>query len=190
MWIFIIISIVLAVILVISKIKENNMTVSVPQTENEEAENTTKANLPYIRKNLLTKNEWYFYKDLKPIADKLNLAIIAKVRLADLVEVQKGLTKSEWQTAFNQINKKHIDFVLCNPENLYPILLIELDDSTHQQEKQKQRDEFVENLYQKTGYKLLRVNGSGELEEKINNSLLDKADEAENAKLKVLPGQE
>lgn len=178
MWIFVVLCIVLVIILIISKIKEKktNVTVTPPIIEVTEAnENATEKVetefLPYSRKNLLTKNEWYFYKELKPIADKLNLSIIAKVRLADLVEVQKGLTKSEWQAAFNRVNKKHIDFILCNPENLYPVLLIELDDNSHQQEKQKQRDEFVEKLYQKTGYTLLRVTGAAGLEEKITQSI-------------------
>lgn len=47
-------------------------------------------NPPYKKKLLLTKNEWRFYKDLKPIADKEKLTIIAKVRLADLVEVDSS----------------------------------------------------------------------------------------------------
>ena len=68
--------------------------------------------LPYVKKNLMTKNEWAFYKQLKPIADKMNYTVICKTRVADLVDIQKGLTKSEWQTAFNRINKKHIDFIL------------------------------------------------------------------------------
>lgn len=165
MWIFIIICIVLAVLLIVTnKQKINTKT---EKTEAPKEETTQQSNLPYVRKNLLTKNEWGFYKQLKPIADKLNLHTLAKVRLADLVEVQKGLNNSEWQTAFNRINKKHIDFVLCNPDNLYPLLLIELDDSSHRQDKQKTRDTFVESLYEKTGYKLLRVSGAGNIEEKI-----------------------
>ncbi len=179
MWIFIIICIILTIVLVTEKKKpkapynpyinysqpmQPTQTVPIqniePYVQNEEK-------MPYYRKNLLTKNEWAFYKQLKPIADKMNLSILAKVRVADLVDIQKGLTKSEWQTAFNRVNKKHIDFILCNPDNLYPLLLVELDDSTHQQEKQKERDEFVEALYKKTGYKLLRVSGAGNIEEKI-----------------------
>lgn len=186
MWIFIIICIILTIVLVTEKKKpktpynpyinysqptqptQPTQTVPIqniePYVQNEEK-------MPYYRKNLLTKNEWAFYKQLKPIADKMNLSVLAKVRVADLVEVQAGLTRSEWQTAFNRINKKHIDFILCNPENLYPILLIELDDNSHQQEKQKERDTFVEKLYEKTGYKLLRVSGTAELETKIKDNI-------------------
>ena len=48
--------------------------------------------LPYHFKYLLTKNEWDFYKKMKVVADKHDLHIIAKVRLADLVEVDDYLT--------------------------------------------------------------------------------------------------
>ena len=127
--------------------------------------------LPYKRKNLMTKNEWFFYKQLKPVADKLGFSILCKVRVADLVDIDKGLDKSKWQTAFNRINKKHVDFVLCKPENLYPELLIELDDLSHKSENVIKRDEFIQKLYDKTGYKLLRVQGGGNIEDKIREAL-------------------
>lgn len=46
--------------------------------------------LPYHKKFLLTKNEWSFYKNLKKITDRYGLHILAKVRVADLVDVKKG----------------------------------------------------------------------------------------------------
>ncbi len=135
--------------------------------------------LPYKRKNLMTKNEWFFYKQLKPVADKLGYSILCKVRVADLVDIDMGLDKSQWQTAFNKINKKHVDFILCKPENLYPELLIELDDSSHKSESVAKRDEFIEKLYEKIGYKLLRTQGGGNIEEKICTALeLNKTEES------------
>lgn len=126
-------------------------------------------NLPYKKKYLLTKNEWAFYKSLKPIADELGYSILAKIRVADLVEVT-AKDRSEWQRYFNKVNKKHIDFVLAKRENLQIVLLIELDDNSHN-ETQQQRDEFIDSLYKQTGYNLLRVRGTGELKEKVINAL-------------------
>lgn len=51
------------------------------------------------------------------------------------------------------------------------MLLIELDDNSHNEEKQKQRDEFIEKLYKNTGYKLLRVTSALGIEEKIKKAL-------------------
>lgn len=146
-------------------VNENNHINAVPKEETQVEIPLEK--IPYIRKNLMTKNEWSFYKQLKPVADELNLSVLCKTRVADLVDIEKGLTKSEWQTAFNRINKKHIDFILCKPENLYPILLIELDDSSHDTEPRKQRDEFIEKVLDKAGYKLLRTRGTANLKENI-----------------------
>lgn len=136
-------------------------------------------NLPYKKKYLLTKNEWAFYKSLKPIADELGYSILAKIRVADLVEVT-AKDRSEWQRYFNKVNKKHIDFVLAKPENLQIVLLIELDDNTHN-ETQQQRDEFIDSLYKQTGYNLLRVRGTGELKEKVINALTVRLEEQESA---------
>lgn len=78
----------------ISAIKENKeKKLATPQEEksidNENGEATATDEYPYVKTYLLTKNEWAFYKQLKPITDKYNLHILAKVRLADLVEVKK-----------------------------------------------------------------------------------------------------
>lgn len=126
-------------------------------------------NMPYKKKLLLTKNEWSFYKSLKPVADELGYSVLAKIRVADLVEVT-AKDRSEWQRYFNKINKKHIDFVLAKPDNLQIVLLIELDDNTHN-DSQKKRDEFVDELYKQTGYKLLRTRGTGDLKENIKETL-------------------
>lgn len=126
-----------------------------------------KQNLPYKKKFLLTKNEWAFYKDLKKVTDKYNLHILSKIRLADLVEVKSGLDNKTRMKYFGKIKSKHIDFALCNPENLSILLLIELDDSSHDRSDRMERDSFVENLFQETGYKLLRVRSSVDIENQI-----------------------
>ena len=61
--------------------------------------------------------------------------------------------------------------MLAKPENLYVMLLIELDDASHEKESVKQRDAFVERLYKDTGYALLRVRNALGLEEKILSAL-------------------
>ena len=114
---------------------------------------------PYKKKLLLTKNEWRFYKDLQPIADKEKLTIIAKVRLADLVEVDSSrIQKNEYMKYFNPIAKKHVDFALCNPDNLAVIELIELDDNSHNNNTRVVRDNMVDKILTGAGYKITHVN--------------------------------
>lgn len=125
----------------------------------EEQENyeSNKVELPYIKKYLLTKNEYYFYGKLKCIAEKYNLQILAKIRLADLVETEKELPYKERGKYFNKIKSKHIDFVLV--DNMKVVLLIELDDNSHQKQKRIERDDFLNAVLNKVGYNFIRTYG-------------------------------
>lgn len=97
--------------------------------------------LPYSkRKYLLSPAERSFYEILKRLAPS-NHTVFAKVRLADLVFVTKGTPS--WQSHFNRISRKHLDFVICNPD-LAPVVAIELDDSSHDEDGRQSRDEFVD----------------------------------------------
>ena len=127
--------------------------------------------LPYRKKYVLTKNEYWFYKNLKEIADKYGYAILAKIRFADLVEVNDEAGKSEYMKYFGKIKAKHIDFILCKKENLYPELLIELNDNSHKKEDRIKRDEFVKKIADKVGYKMIFVNGTGDLEDIVTKAL-------------------
>lgn len=126
---------------------------------------------PYVRTYLLTKNEWRFYKSLKPITDKYQLHILAKIRIADIVNVQQGLSNSERYSAYNKIQSKHFDFVLANPDNLAVLCAIELDDSTHEKIERQKRDYFVENVCKKVDLPLIRTNGAEGIEDKICQAL-------------------
>ena len=123
----------------------------------------------YKRKYLLTKNELYFYKELKKVADKLNLTILAKIRMADLVDPKS--TGKAYYSEFAKIKAKHVDFALCDPTNLYVLLLIELDDNSHSKDAVAERDTFVQTVYNATGYKLYRARGTATLEKDITELL-------------------
>ena len=127
--------------------------------------------LPYRRKFLLTKNEYWFYKSLKEITDKYDFAVLAKIRFADLVEVSAEADKKEYMKYFGKIKSKHIDFILCKKDNLYPELLIELNDSSHNTEDRIKRDEFIKKIAEKVGYKMVFVDGTQNLEETIIKAL-------------------
>jgi hypothetical protein len=82
--------------------------------------------------------------------------VFGKVRIADVAAVRGTPNQSHWQKAFNKINAKHFDFVLCNPTDLSFACAIELDDKSHAQEKRKGRDGFVEGVCVAIGLPLLR----------------------------------
>lgn len=125
----------------------------------------------YKKKNVVTNREQRFYKELKPIADKLGYTVLTKIRMADLVDPTAPDFTSARQGSFAKIRSKHVDFALADPENLNIHLLIELDDSTHQWSDRKERDVFVDYVYRTTGYPILHVYSSHDLESQIRSKL-------------------
>ncbi len=119
-----------------------------------------KEELPYRKTYLLTKNEYAFYQKIRKTAEACQLQILAKIRLADLVEVEEMADKKKWYRYFNQIKSKHIDFAVAR--NMEILFLIELDDRSHEEESRQKRDIFVNAVLEKTGYQLLRVHHDAE----------------------------
>jgi hypothetical protein len=103
--------------------------------------------------HLLTPAEQAFHKVLEPLVRNA-CAISSKVRLADLFSVTPGHGQ---QAAFNKISRKHIDFVLTEPETSRILCAIELDDSSHNRPDRIERDTFVNELFAVHGMPLLRV---------------------------------
>lgn len=70
--------------------------------------------------------------------------VLGKVRLADVIKVSPGVTGSARQQAFNRIQSKHLDFVVCDPKDLSVQFVVELDDSSHRESRRQARDEFLD----------------------------------------------
>ena len=116
-----------------------------------------KEKYPYHKKPLLTDREYRFYGMLRPLVRGTGLDILAKIRLADLLEVDEGIAEGEWGRYFGKIKAKHIDFAVA--KDMKVLFLIELDDSTHQREDRAERDRFVDNALSAAGYELIRTYG-------------------------------
>ncbi len=108
---------------------------------------------------LFSAAERSFYGVLTLAADE-NAVVFGKVRIADILKPQRQPTRKEWQQAFNKISAKHFDYVLCRPDDLSIISVIELDDKSHELRKQVARDEFVEKACKTAGIQLHRFKAS------------------------------
>jgi hypothetical protein len=113
---------------------------------------------PYHAVQILTKNEYYFFMEMKKIIDPIGLQILAKIRLADLIEVDKGLNYADFNRYFAKIKSKHVDFVIV--DNMKVVLIVELDDNSHQSQDRQDRDDFVNNALTRSGYIVVRTYGS------------------------------
>ncbi len=99
---------------------------------------------PYEAANpLLSASERAFYTTLRK-AVGADYALFIKVRLADIIQVESGLTGKGRSSAFNRIKAKHVDFVVCDPETFRVVCAIELDDRSHRQQARQERDDFVD----------------------------------------------
>lgn len=119
-----------------------------------ESQSTTER-LPYRRKDwLFTKAERSFFGVLEQVVAS-KFRIFAKVRLSDLLWLPKNCDKR--QSHQNRINLKHVDFVLCTVDEVQPILVIELDDSSHDRGDRKERDGFLDSALAAAGIPILHV---------------------------------
>jgi hypothetical protein len=110
--------------------------------------------LPYrLRDDFLSSAEASFFQVLKTmIGDRL--VICPKVSLAELFFVPRG---DAYQTFQNKIDRKRIDFLLCEPRTLKPVFAIELDDSSHVRPDRQGRDAFVEEVFATAQLPLVRI---------------------------------
>ena len=106
------------------------------------------------QRNLLSKGEWAFFQVLMHVAGDRYL-VFAKVRLGDIVRV---VPEACGRGGFrNKIERKHIDFVLCDRNCSAILLAIELDDRSHKQDRRRRRDAFVNECLRQARLPLLRV---------------------------------
>ncbi|GBC59161.1 hypothetical protein DENIS_0097 [Desulfonema ishimotonii] len=116
-----------------------------------------KNNYPYRKKNaLFTPAERSFLGVLTQTVGE-NARIFGKVRVADVVTPKKGVSRSDWQKAFNKISAKHFDFLLCDKNDLSVLCAVELDDRSHQSESRQTRDAFLNGACSAAGVPLVHV---------------------------------
>lgn len=101
--------------------------------------------------------------------------ILLKVRLADLIEIEKGVSISRRQSAVNRISQKHVDFVVCGKDDLSILGVIELDDQSHKAVKRQERDNFLDSAMNAAGIPILHIKAQnaysiGDIREQLQNS--------------------
>ncbi len=133
-----------------------------------------KAKYRYNRKNFfLTRAEHECYDALVE-AVGAEYRIFAQVHLPTLVD--HTVRGQDWRAALAHINRKSVDFVLCDKAYLSPKLAIELDDKSHERPDRQERDREVERILHEAGVPLLRIENRGnfnpsELSQRIKETL-------------------
>lgn len=114
-------------------------------------------NLFYKRKGyFFTISERKFFDVLQSVING-KFIIFSKVRITDLLEAPKGLGNPSFYQHFNKIKSKHVDFVICDKERLIPLLVIELDGSSHSRPDRIKRDEFVDQAFKSADLPIIHI---------------------------------
>lgn len=107
----------------------------------------------YRRSHLLTPTEVRSYRRIEPACRAIGLSLMAQVRIADVIRV-KGKGRGFWR-AFTKISSKHVDFVIV--DSAFNVVgCIEIDDSSHHKKERRERDKFVNKVFDVVGLPLLR----------------------------------
>ena len=99
----------------------------------------------YVERNFMTSTEMIFYNKIKELNDEY--IIIPQVNLGTIIEKK---TKGYRNELF-----KNIDFAIFSKDFKEVLLLIELNDSTHQQYKRRKRDRNLYDICKNANMKLI-----------------------------------
>jgi len=109
---------------------------------------------PFTKKrSLLTGNEKKLLKLLEGFSSLDTYYIYPQLHLSTFLKVKDGA--NDLKGKFDWLNKLYVDFVIFDKETLSPLLVIELNDSTHKWDSRKARDEFVAKALEENGIPLL-----------------------------------
>jgi uncharacterized protein DUF2726/topoisomerase-like DNA binding C4 zinc finger protein len=138
----------------------------------EKDERSSKIEYPYhLVDEFISPAELNFFFNLKAVVGD-STQIFSKVKLSDLFYAKTG-DFGKNRSCTNKIDRKHVDFLLCDSKTLKPILGIELYDRSHQRADRQERDDFVNHVFEAANLPLLHVSvqrgySQNELKSKIS----------------------
>lgn len=133
-----------------------------------------KPDVYYLKKSLFSPAERSFLGVLESLNYE-GVTIASKVRLADVFGIKKGLERGDRQRALNRISAKHVDFLLIQKSDGAPLVGIELDDSSHDEDDRVARDAFVDTVFASAGLPILHVVAKAAYDPKEIHRQIDQA---------------
>jgi len=116
----------------------------------------TKERLPYrLRKQFLSFTELSLLAVLLEMAEE-QYVVCPKVALNDIFYIQRP---NENVHFYNKIFRKHVDFLLCEPDGMKPVFGVELVKPVRREET-RSADKFMEELFLDAGLPLVHVPSS------------------------------
>jgi very-short-patch-repair endonuclease len=115
----------------------------------------------YSRKEtIMTSAEIAFYRRLETIAGD-RYYIFPQIHLTALAS--SHATGQYYKSGYQRINRRSVDYVLCDKASMKPVYAIELDDRTHDSPKRQARDTIVDEILREINLPLIRFRNVGQL---------------------------
>lgn len=119
-------------------------------------EKATPSQYAYTRKlYIMTKAEAACFRKLQEISGTKYYAF-PQVHLSSLLD--HAVKGQNWKGALAKIQRKSVDFAIVDSETLQTLLVIELDDYSHERVDRKIRDKFVDEILSAAKIPLIRLN--------------------------------
>lgn len=131
------------VFLIIHIIRKNSTTPTKKKTNNYPSNNQ------YQKKELLTEYEKYFYNIINNNFSN-DYIVMPQVNLASVINKVKEYPKQYQNELY-----RNIDFGIFDKQTMQPLLLIEINDKTHEQKDRIKRDIKVKEICNKANIKLI-----------------------------------
>ena len=106
------------------------------------------------KQSILTYRERILLRAIRRAAAG-DYTILMKVRLGDFVWLANEPQDRKFHN--NQIQCKHVDFLLCDKVMIEPLLVIELDDTSHRNYDHADRDKFKDETFDAIGLPIIRL---------------------------------
>lgn len=109
---------------------------------------------------IMTTAEITFYNRLQTVAGN-RYYIFPQIHLTALA---KNETQGKYyKLGYQRLNRRSVDYVLCDKGTLKPVYAVELDDITHDSPKRQARDTIVETILKEIGLPLVRFRNTASM---------------------------
>ena len=83
--------------------------------------------------------------------------VFSMVRVADVLDMDRGVGGGEWHSALQQIQGAHFDFVVCSPDPPDAVGFIDVHGGSHPREAGKQLDPFLAGAWPAASLPLIQL---------------------------------
>lgn len=122
--------------------------------------------LPYkVRRTIMSEHERLLFCNLRAVLGT-KYDIYPQVNLDKIFMIERQRAYKYYLGWLRRINQKSVDFLMVDKSTQSPIFAIELDDSSHEAEDRIERDIFVQEIFKRNNFPLIRFNpGQYKIEE-------------------------